>query len=232
MKRSTYRGAVLFLAATALGLAGCASTNRLAYYDFRGATLSTEMRTPPSPRMNIDYTVTFDPHYAVLSGLSVLTNLAKAGQAEKAKAAMRDALIFVDIPETVRQETGRAAAQALQAVPIDSPFSSDFLLELDIHEWGINAGDAGASASLHMRLTARLSYAASGEMLWARTVSVDQSATPSMFGLGGILGNMVTATALAEMSTSDLAAGFSELAREAARKLVRQLQRDLDASRS
>jgi len=221
----------LVLAIAAIGLAGCATTNRLADYNFRGATLSTEMLTPPLPRMDVDYTVTLDTHNAVLSGLSVLTTLAKAGQAEKATSAMRDALRYVDVPEIIRQETGRSAAAALRAVSIDSPFAPDFLLELDIQEWGIDANSPGASASLHMRLTARLSHDASGELLWARTISVDQTATPAMFGLGQIVGNMVTATALAEMTASDLAAGFTELAREAARKIVRQLERDLNAAR-
>jgi hypothetical protein len=220
----------LTAAVAILGLAGCATTNRLAFYDFRGATLSTRMRTPPAPRVNVDYSVTLNARNPILSGLSLLTNLAKAGQAGNAEAAMRDALAVVDIPEIVRQETGRAAASVLQAVPIDSLFSSDFLLDLDIHDWGIDASNPGATASLHMRLTARLSHTASSETLWARTISVDQSATSQMFGLGQIVGDMVTATALSQMTAGDLAAGFTELARESARKMVRILQRDLDAA--
>lgn len=220
------------LMAAALGLAGCASANRLGDYDFRGATLSTEMRIPPKPRLDIDFYVNIDPGNAVFSGLSILTNLAKANQASRAETAMRDALAFVDVPEIIRQETGHACSSVLETMDNDSPFSSDFRLVLDIHDWGINARSYGSSASLHMRLTASLYRTASSELLWSRTVTVDQAATPSMFGLGQIVGDMVTAGALAEMTPSDLAAGFTELARTTARSIVRRLERDLDAARS
>lgn len=232
MKQIAVKIASGVLIAAALGLAGCASTNRLGDYDFRGATLSTEMRVPPEPQLDIDYNVNIDPGNAVFSGLSILTNLAKANQANKAEAAMRDALVVVDVPEIIRQETGNACSSVLETVQNDSPFSSDFRLLLDIHDWGIDARGYGSSASLHMRLTASLYRTASSELLWTRTVTVDQAATPAMFGLGQIVGDMVTAGALAEMTPSDLAAGFTELAREAARSMVRRLERDLDASRS
>jgi len=231
MKQVAMKMAAVALVAAALGLGACASTNRLGDYEFRGATLSTEMRTPPEPRLDIDYNVNIDTGNAVLSGLSVLTNLAKANQASKAAGAMRDALLFVDVPEIVRQETAHSCSSVLETMENDSPFSSDFRLVLDIHDWGIDARSYGSSASLHMHLTASLYHTASSELLWSRTVTVDQAATPSMFGLGQIVGDMVTAGALAQMTPSDLASGFKELARESARSLVRRLERDLDASR-
>ena len=41
---------------------------------------------------------------------------------------------------------------------------------------------------------------------------MDQPADPEMFGIGNILGNMVTATVLSNMTEDDLARGFKELA--------------------
>jgi hypothetical protein len=231
MRKITRKIDLIVMIMAAMVLASCATVNRLADYDFRGATLSTEMRTPPEPRLDIGYNVSIDPGNVVMSSLSVLTNLAKANQANKAEASMQEALRRVDVPEIVRQETARACASALEAVPNETPFSSDFRLQLDIHEWGINAGNPGASASLHLRLTASLYRTMSDELLWTRTITVDQSATPAMFGLGQIIGDMVTASALAEMTPSDLAVGFAELARESARSMVRRLERDLDAAR-
>ena len=58
-----------------------------------------------------------------------------------------------------------------------------------------------------------------------------QPASPAVFGLGQIIGNMVTATALSNMTPDELAAGFRELARETARVVARLLERDLARAR-
>jgi ABC-type uncharacterized transport system auxiliary subunit len=227
--KSMVRALVLLAVAA---LAGCSTVNRLSFYDFRGSALSTEMLTPPVPQMNVDYDVTLDSRNMILSGLSVLTNLAKANQAVNAEASMREALLRVDVPEIVRQETSQGSARLLGAVESSNSAWSDYRLLLDIREWGIDARGWNTVAALHLRLTASLYSNGDGQLLWSRSVTVDQNATPSMFGLGQIVGDMVTATALAEMTPSALADGFSALAREAARSVVRRLQSDLDSARS
>ncbi len=63
-------------------MAGCATVNRLDPNVFRGARLSAAMQAPPEPRMQVSYDLTIDSRRPVLSALSVLTNLAKASQAE------------------------------------------------------------------------------------------------------------------------------------------------------
>jgi hypothetical protein len=60
---------------------------------------------------------------------------------------------------------------------------------------------------------------------------VNDPASPAMFGLGRIVGNMVTATILSEMSEEDLARGFTELALRSARSVARQLENDLTSAR-
>jgi hypothetical protein len=43
---------------------------------------------------------------------------------------------------------------------------------------------------------------------------------------------MVTATVLSNMTADELAQGFTELGRESARTVVRQLERDMDRARA
>jgi hypothetical protein len=189
------------------------------------------MATPPAPRLDIRYDVTLDRRQPVLSAFSVVTNLSKASQAEKATNAMRDALASVDVPGMILEESFAACAEAFGARPVDRRSEADFLLDLEIVQWGIEADSPGSAVALHLQLDARLYHASDREMVWRRSVSVSKPASPSMFGLGPILGDMVTAEALSNMNEHDLAEGFLELARETARAVVNKLERDFRSAR-
>ncbi len=212
-------------------LASCATVNRLERYDFKGATLAAAMQTPPEPRLDVSYYVALDKHMPVYSALSVMTNLAKAGQAEKAAGAMRGALASVDVPEILFSESYAACAAALDAEQEPERTHADYVLLLSIHDWGIRAHSFGSAVSLRIHLTASLARNAGGELIWRRDMTVNDRASPAMFGLGRIVGNMVTATILSEMSEEDLARGFTELAHRSARSLAHQLENDLTSAR-
>jgi hypothetical protein len=212
-------------------LASCATVNRLDGNDFQGATLAADMQTPPEPRVDIHYDVTLDTRMPVYSALSVMTNLAKAGQAEKASEAMRGALASVDVPAILLSESYAACTAALDAEQEHQGMRADYVLVLSIHDWGIRAHSYASAVSLHLRLTAGLYRSAGGDLIWRRDLTVNDPASPAMFGLGQIVGNMVTASVLSEMSEEDLALGFTELARRSARSVARQLEKDLSAAR-
>ena len=128
----------------ALTLASCATMNRLDPYELYGSRLAAQMDTPPEPRVHVSYDVTINSRNPVFSALSVLTNMAKASQAEKANRAMRDALDMVNVPDIVFQESFAACADALGASPADGRAFSDFYLDLDIRDWGIQADRPGS----------------------------------------------------------------------------------------
>ena len=218
-------------AALALGAAGCASTSRLDPYELWGSRLAARMLPPPEPRLQVNYDVSWDSQRPVHTALSVLTNLAKASQAEKADAAMREALDRVDVPGIVADQALSSCAQAIGATRVALEDRADYVLQMDIRSWGIHADSWGSAVTLHMDVRAGLYRSLDGENLWSRSLTVDQPASPSMFGLGDIVGSMVTATTLSEMSPEKLADGFTEMARSAAREMTRLLQRDIDRAR-
>ena len=57
-------------------------------------------------------------------------------------------------------------------------------------------------------MTALITDRRTDDLVWRRTLSVSQPASPQIFGLGQIIGNMVTATTLSNMTTEELASGF------------------------
>jgi hypothetical protein len=231
MNRLKRAFAITCLAGLAAALAGCATTNRLERFDFSGATLAADMPVPPEPRMQVRYEVILDRHEPIYSAFSVLTGVAKATQAEKAHEAMRTALAAVDVPEIVLKESFDACAAALGALPEEDAAGADFLLELSINDWGIDADSPVSTVALRIRLTASLYDARGDELVWRRELSVHDDASPAMFGLGPVIGNMVTATALSELSVDELAEGFTALGHSAARMVARMLREDLRAAR-
>jgi hypothetical protein len=236
VKRATWAG----LAAAALLMSSCMTINRLDKYSFESARLAVEMRTPPEPRLNVDYNVSMDSHSAVISALSVMSNLAKANQADRARDVMRAALLDVDVPEIITTESFAACSASLGAEQVSSKRNADYVLSISMEEWGIDARSPFSAVSLRIRLVASL-YPVPGsvsaprgphdEIAWRREVSVDQPADPEMFGIGNIIGNMVTATVLYNMTEDDLARGFKELASRTAKRVALQLERDLDRAR-
>ena len=100
-----------------------------------------------------------------------------------------------------------------------------------MEEWGIDARSPFSAVSLRIRLIASIYPVGGSELAWRREVTVDQPADPEMFGVGNIIGNMVTATVLSEMTEEDLARGFRELASQSAKRIAMELERDLDSAR-
>ena len=242
MNSRPFRNAAVALAAAAMVLAavtlgGCMTVNHLDRYDFEGSRLAVDLRTPPEPQLRINYDISLDSHNAVYSALSVMSNLAKANQAAQVRETMRAALVEVDVPQIVRTQTFSACAASLGAAQAASRRDSDYVLSIRIDEWGIEARSAFSPVSLHMKLLATLYPTAAGrsssadDLAWRREVTVDQPADPGMFGGGSIIGNMVTATVLSNMTEDDLVRGFRELGSLTARRVAMILERDLDQAR-
>ena len=218
--------------AAALALASCETTNNLSMYQFEGTWLASEMEVPPEPQVSIRYDITLDPTNAFASSLNILTNIAKAAQGQKAEQAMREALSSVDVPGIILAQSSAACVDALGATATERSSEADYILTLSIRDWGIEAASAGTAVRLWVRMTARITDRRTDDLVWRRTISVSQPASPQIFGLGEIIGNMVTATTLSNMTPEELASGFGELGRQIAEAVAGQLGSDLDSARA
>lgn len=226
VSRTFFLAAGAAAAAAVLLLASCTTVNKLDSYRIENASLAADMRVPPEPTLSIDYSVRIDSNNPIGTALSVGTTMIKASEAAKAEALMREALTTVDVPAIVLRESSRWCASALDARLAERGQKADYLLDLDIREYGIQAASPGSAVSLHMRLTASLFHTRSGEIVWRRSITVNDPASPQMFPVGHIVGNIVTAGALASLSVEQLEDGFKSLALESARSIVRRLERD------
>jgi hypothetical protein len=213
-------------------LASCATINRLDRYVIENASLRTEMRVPPPPTLNIGYSTPVDSGDPIGKALRIGTTIIKASEAAKAEPIMREALRSVDVPAIVLEETSQACASVLNARPLDRGQKADYLLDLDIYEYGIEAPSWSSSVSLHLGMTAIMYHNSSGEIVWRRKhITVDIPASPQMFGLGSAMGDIVSAGVLSSLRVDQLEEGFRRLALESARWVTRILEDDLYRAR-
>lgn len=219
------------IAALFVLLGGCATVNRLGEYDVEGTSIAATMRVPPEPTVKVQYVVRYEPRDPLYTVMSIGTNIAKAAEAEQADERMREALANVDVPGIVQDEAFAACAKALDADRVKYKGDADYVLRLEIHEYGIAADSPFGAVSLRMRLTASLTHTRSSELVWRRSVRVDDPASPQMFGFPVMIGDVVTAGVLANLTTRQLERGFEQLAEKAGRSVARSLEEDLYRAR-
>lgn len=208
-------------------LASCTTVNHLERYKFDGATLAADMRLPPEPKLDVHYHVYINSHNPIGTALSIGTNFAKASSAGEAEQKMQQALKAVDVPVIILKETFFGCATALDAKLVDSKRDADFLLDLEINEYGVDANSPGGGVRMQISITARIYDNHRNELAWRRRINRSESANPDMFGLGGTIGNVMTASALANLSEAQLEKGFRSLAEQTARTVARRLEDDL-----
>ena len=230
MKRHLFR--VLGAAAVVVALASaCASTGMLGEYRFRGEALSGHMRTPPEPKVFADYPIRLDRDDPVGSVLSVGTSIAKAAGVRAAQQRLARALEAVDVPEEIRASVLEECAQVLGCEAVRRVDDSEFILSLEIREYGIDASSAKASAEFRVDLTATLVDGVDGREIWRTRVREEMPISPSVFGLGGSVGNIVSAATLADLSEEQIGRGLMKLARSVAYRVADRLARDLRRAR-
>jgi hypothetical protein len=145
---------------------------------------------------------------------------------------MLEALSSVNVPAIVLDETSKGFASALEARLVDRGQNADYLLDLDIEQYGIQAPSWASAVSLHLRLTPSLYHNRDGKIVWRRkNITIDVPASPQMFGTGQILNDIVTAAVLSTLTVEQLEEGFRLLALESARAVISRLEQDFYRAR-
>jgi hypothetical protein len=233
MKRPPARRFVLpaLGAAAAVLLASCVTVNRLEGIRLDNPALASVLEPPPPPSLDTWYDLSIDTRNPIGTVLRVGSSIVMAAEAEKAAKRMREALDEVDVPAVVLEESSARCVRALGAAQVDDTRDADFVLNLEIEEYGINAPGWNAAVSLDLNVTARLYERRSRDLVWRRHISVAQRASPEVFGLPSAAKTIFTAAMLAALSTEEMTRGFANIAHYAARVVGDTLERDLGKAR-
>ena len=211
-----------------IGLAGCASTE-LAYYDFASETMSVNVRVAPDARVYASYSVVVDPEDPVETALSIGSSLAKASQVREAERKLYSALENVDLHEFVEDELTEFVETSLGSRVVEERRRAKLQLLVEIESYGIDAVESGVN--FQMSAVATLRDVERSDRVWRGRESVSQPVSPSVFGLSGAAGNVLSAVALSRVSEEEIARGLERLARDAAWEIGLNLERDIYRAR-
>ena len=212
------------LAVLPVALGACGG-HHLADYDFRGRTIAVVPLGAPSPEIwTGDHTIdSQNPLIAVIeAGSAVAVHL----EGRRARARLDSAATRVDMEERMAEQALERGARYLGTRRIDDPNAADYVLEIDVMRFGINA--SGGDATLFVEGEAVLIDGRTGREIWNQEVDAWDQLTPTISGPGSsAAGGVLTAAALTSITVADYERILQQLADYTADVMTDELREDL-----
>jgi hypothetical protein len=224
------RGLVLLVGiATAAG--GCASAGNLADYDFRDRSLGVVTLAPPHPDVFTDQVVDLDGTDLAGAIFRIGTDLLKESEAGKARARLDSAALTVDVAGRLGRRVLEDGARQLRARAVETAREADYEIEIRVERYGIEADSWDDQANFVLEAEVRLLDGPTGRRIWNAKVSERDPVNGGVLGGGSVLGNVITARALASLSVPEMERAMEGLADYCADRMLDKLRRGLDKVR-
>jgi hypothetical protein len=217
--------------ALALVLLSACSSNRLARYDFRNADIAARTFMPPGANVFTDLDVRIDPDNLLRSALRVGTSVVREVEAEKARARLDSAMTMVDVPSIIEEEVLLQSAEMLNYRPVNEVHAADFIFNIEMKRYGIDARSWDAGTYFVIEARTELIDNAEHRRIWRGRVEAREPLSPSIFGLGSSVENVLDAVTLSELSAEEMATGLRYLAEYSAGLIAEKLYRDFIRAR-
>ncbi len=218
---------------SAVLLSSCQSAGRLGEYDFADRTVAAVYDFPPYPEVLTGPYFPGHPddpvHALVRLGSRIAREVAAAGVRER----LDSAATRTDVAGRLAARTSERAARLLRATLVDDEAGADFLLEVRVRDYGIDAEEWDAAAHVFVDAQVLILDGADGSEIWESHVRERDPLTPHIFGgdRARIARNVVTAAVLADMSVDDLARAMEHVADYAADRITERLRGSLEEVR-
>jgi hypothetical protein len=212
--------------AVGLVVASCGPSHRLGEYDFRGATLATVAEVPATPDVLTGPLFVGTPSNPVEAILDAGSRAARELSVRSIQDKLDRATERVNVGAILEDEAQRRASRYIRAEVPPSPEDSDFLLEIYVYEYGIEASDWDASAYFFIDAEATLLDQGGALEVWRAGVKARDPVGPEIFG-EGVVRDVVTAASILDLSEDDMVRAFERLAGFAATEITSQLRADL-----
>jgi len=194
-----------------LAAGGCGGHNHLSEYNFASRSLALVYVAPPRPELLTgwyDVSNVNDPVTAVVAAGS---GVAKEVVGRRARAKLDSATSLVDIAGLMSTRTLERTSRFLGTTPVVNSRNADFLLEVTMHNSGIDIRGRNA-AYLFMNATAVLLDARSGREIWSFDVDGRDRLTPFVIGGNRVPTGVITAGVLNTVSVADFQRALEQLA--------------------
>ena len=221
---------LLSICALAVSQAACASAGRLAEYDFRDRTVGVVAIIPPRPYVNTGGDVD-------LTGMSVLgavfkvgTSIYKESQASQLRSRLDSASVGMDLADRIAGSVLDRSARYLGASAIETSREADFQIEVHVEEYGVDARewDDGARFRIKARL---LLLDRDGREVWEGRVDEDEPVSGGWFNAGSAGADIVTGSALGDLTVDELVLTLNAIADHSAFRLTEKLREGIEKAR-
>lgn len=217
---------ILPVSAGALLLGACGGGHRLADYDFASRSLAVVYPAPPAPELRTGSYDTGDAEDPLAAVVQAGSRIARDVEARKARARVDSAARRVDPVGRMASRTEERASRYLGTRAVRDDVGADYLLEVDLRRFGIEAYSSGP-AYLFVDAEAVLLDARSGYEIWSRKVVSRDRLTPAVRDGGHVPVDLVTAGVLTTLSVDELEGMLERLADYASDVITGELREDL-----
>ena len=218
-----YRTTRVLLAAGFLIVAACGRKHYLAEYQFTDKTLALSFLEPPSPELLTGLYDLRVSRNAVTTAARIGGGVAKEVEARRASARLDSAAARVDIPGRLAQRTLERTALYLGARPVQSPSEADFVIEINMRRFGIDARSSHA-AYLYTRAEAVLLDRRTGREIWSVDIHGSDRMTPFVIGTRDIPSSIFTAATIHNISVAEFQEALNQLVTSSSNAITNQLR--------
>lgn len=210
-------------------LAGCGSSHHLARYDFQDRTVAVVANIPPSP--DVDTAAWLDGPAPGQRGLLAFvartgTAIAKEVQAHQVRGRLDEAAEQVDVADRIARRALDRSVTYLGARPVNDPRQADYLLDVQVRRYGIEAKDFQSQTYFKLVAEVQLLDAATGRRIWKTKVRETEPLTPFLVA-GRTVQNVVTAEAFSRLTVEELTELLEGMSDYTADHVTRRLRNDL-----
>lgn len=191
-------------------LVACGGGHHLAEYPFASRTLAVVYIAPPAPELLTSYYDLSASQNPIEAVVRAGADAAREREGRRASARLDSATARVDIPAVLAQRTLDRASRYLGTRPVTDENQADYLMEVRMQRFGINA-KADEAAYLFTFAEAVLIDRRTGREIWNVNIHGRDRLTPYVQSTSPIPGSVITASTLGSVSVADFQDALNQL---------------------
>jgi hypothetical protein len=214
-----------------LTLLACGGLNRLGEYDFSDGTLAVAADVPARPEVLTGPLFFADADDPIRTLIRAGARIATEVQASEAREKLDEAAEQADVASRLSQRSLERTARSLGATVSEDLDRADFILEVTVREYGIDAENWEAAAHFFIDADIYLIEGPTGVGIWESKVHERDRITPVLIGVGSTAREVVTAGYLASLSVEEITRALEQLADYSADRVADRLRDGLRDAR-
>jgi hypothetical protein len=197
--------------------------HHLAEYPFASRTLAVVYIAPPAPELLTGYYDLRNSQNPVEAVVRAGADVAREREGRRANARLDSATTRINIPAVLAQRTLERASRYLGTRPVTDETQADYLLEVRMERFGINA-KADEAAYLFTFAEAVLIDRRTGREIWNVKTHGRDRLTPYVESDSRIPGSVITASTLGSVSVADFQNALNQLMDSSSNLITNELR--------